>query len=137
MSRPASTQSLIALRTLVALHLCIHGIYRAQGDGYVAGFGEFLTSQGLPAGTTVAWGITSFEIIGTVLLALGWQQRWLALALAAELVTGIVLVHAPEGWFVVGGGRNGMEYSVLLIGVLLAVAWGRPPGILDRSVQNA
>jgi hypothetical protein len=24
-------------------------------------------------------------------------------------------VHFQEGWFVVGGGRNGMEYSVLLM----------------------
>ncbi len=34
---------------------------------------------------------------------------------------GIVLVHAPAGWFVVGHGRNGMEYSVLLIAALLCV----------------
>lgn len=36
---------------------------------------------------------------------------------------GIVLVHAPEGWFVVGLGRNGMEYSVLLIVCLLSLAY--------------
>ena len=35
---------------------------------------------------------------------------------------GILLVHAPEGWFVVGAGRNGMEYSVLLIASLALVA---------------
>lgn len=35
---------------------------------------------------------------------------------------GIVLVHAPHGWFVVGAGRNGMEYSVLLIVCLLLLA---------------
>lgn len=34
---------------------------------------------------------------------------------------GILLVHAREGWFVVGGGRNGMEYSVLLISSLIAL----------------
>ena len=33
----------------------------------------------------------------------------------------IVLVHAPAGWFVVGLGRNGAEYSVLLIACLLCV----------------
>ncbi len=30
-------------------------------------------------------------------------------------------MHAKEGWFVVGVGRNGSEYSVLLIAALLAV----------------
>jgi len=34
---------------------------------------------------------------------------------------GIALVHAPAGWFVVGLGRNGMEYSILLIICLAAV----------------
>lgn len=36
-------------------------------------------------------------------------------------VMGIVLVHASAGWFVVGVGRNGSEYSVLLIVCLLCV----------------
>lgn len=34
---------------------------------------------------------------------------------------GIVLVHYQEGWFVVGGGRNGMEYNFLLICVLISI----------------
>jgi putative oxidoreductase len=39
---------------------------------------------------------------------------------------GILLVHRHDGWFVVGGGRNGVEYSVLLIAVLLLQAWVAP-----------
>ena len=34
---------------------------------------------------------------------------------------GLILMHLPAGWFVVGLGRNGMEYSVLLIIALLCV----------------
>ncbi len=41
---------------------------------------------------------------------------------AIQLLCGIVLVHFGEGWFVVGGGRNGYEYSVLLIACFVAVA---------------
>ena len=41
--------------------------------------------------------------------------------------TGIVMVHAPNGWFVVGGGRNGAEYSVLLIVALLCVGAQHAP----------
>ncbi|MBK8885646.1 MAG: hypothetical protein IPN46_03480 [Saprospiraceae bacterium] len=29
------------------------------------------------------------------------------------------MVHLPNGWFVVGGGYNGIEYNVLLIAVLI------------------
>ena len=36
---------------------------------------------------------------------------------------GIVLVHGPEGWFVVGMGRNGVEFSVLLLAALASFIW--------------
>jgi putative oxidoreductase len=32
-----------------------------------------------------------------------------------------------DGWFVVGGGRNGMEYSVVLIACLFAMHWSYWP----------
>ncbi len=67
------------------------------------------------------------ELGGTIVLAAGRLVRPLALYFAAELLLGILLVHASEGWFVVGGGRNGVEYSVLLIAVLLALAWAAGP----------
>ena len=38
-----------------------------------------------------------------------------------QLAAGIWLVHAPNGWFVVGGGRNGVEYSVCLIAGFVAL----------------
>ena len=35
---------------------------------------------------------------------------------------GIYLVHWKHGWFVVGHGTNGIEYSVTLVAALLATA---------------
>ena len=51
---------------------------------------------------------------------------------AAELVAGIVMVHARAGWFVVGSGRNGVEYSVVLIVSLTAVGWTYLPQLFAR-----
>jgi putative oxidoreductase len=34
---------------------------------------------------------------------------------------GIIMVHYQEGWFVVGGGRNGVEFNILMIFVLLTL----------------
>ena len=62
-----------------------------------------------------------FEIAGSALLLAGRFVAWVATGFLLILIGGIVLVHAPEGWFVVGGGRNGVEYSVLLIACLAAV----------------
>jgi putative oxidoreductase len=76
-----------------------------------------------PARQLLAWLITIVEIVGTPALAAGILVRPLSLYFAAQLAMGILLVHGPEGWFVVGLGGNGMEYSSLLIAVFLALAW--------------
>ena len=114
-------RALSVLRWLAAAMMFIHGTYRISQDGFVAGFGGALDGYGIPFGVAVAWLITVWECTGSVALATGWRQRWIALAFAAELTAGIILVHRPHGWFVVGGGRNGMEYSVLLIVCLACV----------------
>lgn len=122
MKSPAE-QAVVALRIVVAGLVFVHGTFRLFAGG-VAPFGEFLTGAHLPFGTAIAWGITIIEIVGTIILASGIVVRPLALYFAAELLAGIILVHRHDGWFVVGGGRNGMEYSALLISSLLIVAWG-------------
>ncbi|MBK8005735.1 MAG: DoxX family protein [Gemmatimonadetes bacterium] len=119
------THAMTFLRVAVATLLFIHGAYRAATGG-VAGFGGYLGGNHIPAGVAVAWLITTMEILGTVALALGFFVRPLALWYTAVLTAGILMVHGPEGWFVVGGGRNGMEYSVALIALLLAQAWAAP-----------
>jgi putative oxidoreductase len=119
------------VRILTASLLLVHGVARIASGG-VAGFGEFLSGQGFPAGGALAWVLTSAEIVGAPLLMAGRFVPFLCAWFAAELLAGIVMVHWKEGWFVVGGGRNGIEYSVLLIGCLSSVAWdsrrrGRSP----------
>jgi|CXWL01.1.fsa_nt_gi putative oxidoreductase len=110
------------LRRVVACLMAAHGAYRAAVPDRVHGFGGWLSSLHLPMGDRLAVLITAAELAGAIALWVGWQRRLVALLFVAELAIGIILIHATEGWFVVGGGRNGMEYSVLLIAVLLAVA---------------
>lgn len=40
-----------------------------------------------------------------------------------------LMTRQPNGWFVVGAGRNGAEYSVLIIASLLAVALTETAGL--------
>ncbi len=119
--------ALNALRIVVALLMLIHGVARVFAGG-VEPFGVWLSSIGFPLGGLLAWLITSVEIVGAPALAAGFLVRPLSLYFAAQLAVGILLVHRPEGWFVVGLGRNGMEYSVLLISVFLALAWTADSG---------
>ncbi len=117
----SSGQALVLLRIAVALIMMAHGMIRLIVNS-LSGFGTFLTSNGFPLGLSLAWGITIFELAGGILLIIGLYTRWIALLLIIELITGIILVHAKNGWFVVGHQSGGMEYSVLLIICLVVIA---------------
>ena len=108
-------------RLLVALLIGVHGWYRLLENGS-PGFGEWLAGQGIPLAYVVAWGITIGEIVGSACLAIGMCVRPFALLFIAIYASGVIMIHAAEGWFVVGAGRNGMEYSLLLIGSLALLA---------------
>lgn len=122
-------RALVALRIGVASLLFIHGAYRIYDNG-PPGFGEWLGSQGLPFGLAIAWTVTIMEVVGTVVMAAGRFVPYLALYFTTVLTAGIVLVHGKEGWFVVGGGRNGVEFSVSLIIALLVTAYA------DRDLRG-
>ena len=114
--------AIVVIRVFLAATMIIHPIARINAGG-VAPFGEFLTISGFPLGFYLAWAITIFEIVGGIVLAAGYFVPVLALLFAIQLIMGIILVHAKEGWFVVGLGRNGMEFSVFLIVSFLAIAF--------------
>ncbi|MFO7338968.1 MAG: DoxX family protein [Lysobacteraceae bacterium] len=108
------------LRIVLALLIAAHGWARLFADAVVP-FGQWLDGRGLPAGPVIAWAVTGYEIAGSALFAVGRFVFPLSLGFAAIYLAGLVLVHLPEGWFVVGLGRNGMEYGVLLVVALLCV----------------
>lgn len=134
MQIPATSRvdAALAQRVLVLLRWLLAGLIAAHGwarwiHGGVVPFGQWLDGLGFPFGYGIAAAVTFVEIVGTPPLAWGLLVRPLCLTFSAIYLMGIVLVHAPAGWFVVGLGRNGMEYSVLLIVCLLGVGYAAAP----------
>nr|WP_298123441.1 DoxX family protein [uncultured Pseudoxanthomonas sp.] len=121
-SETAGRQALAFIRMALATLLFVHGVARVLADG-VAPFGVFLESRGFPFGLGIAWFVTVFELVAAPVFAAGRWITPIALVFSAIYACGIWLVHALAGWFVVGLGRNGAEYSVLIIACLLANAW--------------
>lgn len=109
------------LRISLALIWMAHGSIRLYA-GTVADFGGFLDSKGFPAGVALAWGLTVFELAGGLLLLANRFTQWIALGFFMEALMGIILVHAANGWFVVGYQSGGMEYNYLLMVCLLLIA---------------
>ena len=116
--------SIIVVRIAVAAMFIIHGVARVYYES-VSPFGPFLESKGLPFGLAWAWAVTIIEIVGGTLLALGRYTAPFAAYFIVQTALGIWWVHWKAGWFVVGPGRNGMEYSVLLIACLVAILLGK------------
>jgi putative oxidoreductase len=136
LARSRSPVALDVVRFAVAGLIFIHGAARVASGG-VAPFGEWLDGQGFPVGVAWAWAVTVYELTAPVLIALRRFVSHLCLGHVGILALGLVMVHLPNGWFVVGLGRNGMEYSVLLIVCLLAVAYAHAPLRFGAAKQEA
>jgi putative oxidoreductase len=112
-----SRQSLI-LRIAVAVILVMHSVPGMLNDG-VNNFGNlYLNKIGFaPFGLFLAWLIKTSHVAAAISLLLNKFVIPLSIITIAILITGIILVHYRNGWFVVGGGVNGIEYNFLLISV--------------------
>ncbi len=114
--------SFILLRSITGIIIASHGWHRLLTGGYEP-FGGWLTGEGFPFGLGIALGITLFEIIGSLFLVAGKKLPYICTTYILIYFTGLILVHLPHGWFVVGSGSNGIEYSVLLIASLFCIGY--------------
>lgn len=110
------------LRTTVAIILLSHSVF-GMFDGGINDFGNFyLNKIGFaPYGVAIAWIIKLSHVVCAVLLIMNKYIRAACFATIIVLIMGIIMLHFKEGWFVVGGGRNGMEYNFVLICILAAI----------------
>lgn len=113
-------KSLLVLRIMIAICMIAHASQRFYFNS-INGFGDFLNAKGFLIGVPIAWGITLFELIGGLAMLLNYFTKWISLVWAVQLLIGIILVHAQNGWFVVGPSTGGVEYSLLLIVCLLVL----------------
>jgi putative oxidoreductase len=122
---PHALRALDVVRVAVALIQVVHPLHGLWSGGRwgadVTGFGLYLGSLGLPFGVALAWGVILTQLLACVALLARRLVVPACLALMGILASGIALLHVHEGWFVVGAGRNGMEFSALLIACLAAV----------------
>jgi putative oxidoreductase len=110
------------LRIVLCMIIFTHGAYRFY-EGTTPVMSMILRDKGFPFGTFLAYSVNIVETAGAVMLALRLMVTPVSFALAGIYFTGIVLFHRHAGFFVVGPGSGGWEYSALLITCLLFTAW--------------
>jgi putative oxidoreductase len=110
------------LRFAVAVILLVHSVTGMFNNG-INDFGKYyLNEVGFaPYGVALAWAVKLSHVAAAICLLINKYVKLASLVTIAILVTGIFMVHLKEGWFVVGGGRNGVEFNFLLIFVLLTI----------------
>lgn len=124
------------LRAGVAVILIMHSVPGMFNNG-VNQFGYlYLDNVGFaPFGIFLAWAIKLSHVGCALTLLLDRYMKCFAWITIAILIVGIVMVHAREGWFVVGSGRNGVEFNFLLIIALVTVLY--PDGFKKRPLPRS
>lgn len=129
----ASTQQLgvTLLRVSLGLMYLAHSVVLKLVTYGLPGTAGFFQQVGLPG--WLAYVTFAAEALGGVLLVLGVQTRWIALALLPPLLGAVIWVHGANGWvFTASGG--GWEYPVFLIAASVALAFlGDGAWALKRS----
>jgi putative oxidoreductase len=119
------------LRLAVSVILFMHSVPTII-QGTILDFGNLYLNQigFAPFGVYLACAIKLTHVIAIPLLLLNKYVRPVAIANIFILIMGIIMIHGAEGWFVVGGGRNGVEFNFLLIFSLLTIMF--PDGLLKK-----
>ena len=120
------------LRVTVGATIFMHGWGKVTGGLPSAYFAKI----GMPAPTAMAYWAAFIETVGAACVAIGLFTRFFAAALAIEMLIAMWLVHWANGFLVsVSGGKNGIEFVLLLGVVLLAVAIrGGGPYSVDAKI---
>jgi putative oxidoreductase len=114
----AASLGLLVLRIVVGAIFAAHGaqkVFEYTIPGTVGSFAE----MGVPLAEFAAPLVAFLELIGGVLLILGFLTRPIGILLAVDMVVALVLVHLSAGLWVAGGGY---EFVAVLGAASLALA---------------
>ncbi|HKE95149.1 MAG TPA: DoxX family protein [Povalibacter sp.] len=110
------------LRIALGLMFIAHSVILKYLTFTLPGTAQYFASIGLPA--SLAYVVFAIEAIAGVLLVLGIQTRWAALATVPVLI-GATWAHSGNGW-VFSNPNGGWEYPLFLIVLAVVVALQAP-----------
>ncbi|MBS1155372.1 MAG: putative oxidoreductase [Proteobacteria bacterium] len=117
----------LAGRILLALIFVMSGLNKFTG---LAGTAGYIASKGLPMPQVLAIAAAVVELVGGVLLIVGWKARWAALALFVFTAIAALLFH--NFWAVPPEQTQNqmihfMKNLAIMGGLLYVVAYGGGP----------
>ena len=105
----------IPLRLMMAVGFLVHGLPKLTPAGH-QGFTGMLSNLGIPSPVEVAWLVGGLEVIGALMLLIGYQVRLIVIPLIVEMLVAMFLVHWPKGF-----GPGGIEINLLYLSILMSL----------------
>lgn len=105
------TVSLVLIRVILGLSMCLHGLSKASD---LAGTVGFFSSLGVPS--FIAYLVVAIEVIGGIFMMIGLLVPLVALGFVGVLGTAMILLGLNRGYV------GGFELEVLLL--VMSIAMG-------------
>ncbi len=102
------------LRLAFAVIMVMHGI-PSFVEMSVIDFGHGLEEDFGFMGIPIAVTVKLVHVVSIFALLLNKYLKPLAVMNIIVFIAGIIMIHGHYGWYVVGGGSNGVEFNFLLI----------------------
>jgi putative oxidoreductase len=118
MTRTNSDLGRLLLRITLGVCILFHGIAKLQGG--VDGIAQGLTAMGLPG--FIAYGVYLGEIVGPLLLILGWFSRLGAGLIAVNMVFAIAIAHRADVFKISEQGGWAIELQAIYLTAAIALA---------------
>ncbi|HCW07127.1 MAG TPA: DoxX family protein [Cytophagales bacterium] len=120
------------LRLALAVIMVMHGVTSFLNMS-VLDFGKGMEELFAFMGTPIAILVKAIHVISIPALLLNRYLKPLAVLNIIIFAMGILLVHGRNGWYVVGGGTNGIEFNFLLIFCFLTLLF--PGGLVKKTAE--
>lgn len=123
----------LVLRLATGVIFALHGYQKLQmGLPAVTGM---LEGMGFPMPMVFAVLLIAAELVGGIMLILGFLTRWAAKSLVVVSLVALFLVHLPNGFFLSTGGY---EYILLLLAASVSLMLtGAGKWSLDRAIWKS
>jgi putative oxidoreductase len=115
----------LAVRLITGIIMLAHGWQKLTEMGPGNFGGQMLAGLGVPLPVFMGYVVTFLEIIGGILLIVGFLSRLAALLLTIDLVVAILLVKVNVG-FISGSSGTGAELDLALIAGFLVILFAGP-----------
>lgn len=120
-------------RVMLALIFVISGFSKIGG---FAGTAAYMAGQGLPMSEVLLVATIIVELGGGLMIVIGWQARWAALAIFLFIIPATLMFHAfwaADAAQYQNQLNNFMKNLAIMGGMLYIVAYGSGPCSLERN----